>query len=119
SAPVFPLMPAFEFVELGAPVRVGQGGTIRFQPLPSHPGGSHAFRIDWPASAERPATAFAYVTDTVVDGTYTDFIRGVDLLIHECYFPDTLAEWGPKTGHSHTTPVARLARDADVGRLVL
>jgi len=30
-----------------------------------------------------------------------------------------MAEWADKTGHSHTTPVAELARDANVGKLVL
>ncbi len=50
---------------------------------------------------------------------YTEFIRGVDVLIHECYFPDDRAEWAIKTGHSNTTPVASLAREAGVGRLIL
>lgn len=61
----------------------------------------------------------AYVTDTTVDGTYTEFIRGTDLLIHECNFSDNMAAWSEKTGHSHTTQVATLARDAHVKRLVL
>jgi ribonuclease BN (tRNA processing enzyme) len=61
----------------------------------------------------------AYITDTTAPGEYVDFIRGVDLLIHECYFPDELADWALKTGHSAATPVAELARDAKVGRLVL
>lgn len=119
SQPVFPVMPTFEFVELTRPVPIGQGGTLRFQALLSHPGGSTAFRVDWPAKGTTPAKSLAYVTDTTTDGTYTEFVRGVDVLIHECYFPDALAEWGPKTGHSHTTPVAQVAKDAGVGRLVL
>ena len=40
-------------------------------------------------------------------------------MVHECYFPDAMAEWAAKVGHSHTTPVAEVARAADVGRLVL
>lgn len=117
---VFPVLPSFEFVPLepGVPIDV-PGGVLSHQPLSSHPGGSTAFRIDWPAAADQPAKSLAYVTDTVADGTYTEFIRGVDLLLHECYFPDAMAEWADKTGHSHTSPVAQLARDAGVGRLVL
>ena len=63
----------------------------------------------------------AYVTDTTAtpDAGYIEHIRGVDLLIHECYFPDSQAEFARKTGHSHTTPVATLARKAGVRRMVL
>jgi ribonuclease BN (tRNA processing enzyme) len=78
-----------------------------------HPGGSVGYRIDWPDKS------LAYITDTTVDGSYTEFVRGVDLLIHECYFPDERAEFARLTGHSHTTPVARLAKEAGVGRLIL
>lgn len=119
SQPVFPVLPAFEFVELTGPAPVGGSGRLTFQPLPSHPGGSTAFRIDWPARGSSPAKSLAYVTDTTTDGSYLEFIRGVDLLIHECYFPDAQAEWARRTGHSHTTPVAHAARDAGVKRLAL
>ncbi len=114
---VFPVYASYEYHELTAPISVGQGGKLTFQPLPSHPSGSMGYRIDWPAAPGRPARSFAYITDTVVDGTYTEFIRGVDVLVHECYFPDELAEWGPKTGHSHTTPVVELAREPQVREL--
>jgi ribonuclease BN (tRNA processing enzyme) len=52
-------------------------------------------------------------------GYRLDQIRGVDLLLHECYFPDGRAERAGRTGHGHTTAVARVARQAGVGRLVL
>lgn len=121
SEPVFPVLPDFEFVPLESSpnIEVPGGGSLRHQLLPSHPGGSTAFRIDWPATGDRPPKSLAYVTDTATDGSYTDFIRGVDLLIHECYFPDERSEWAERTGHSCTKPVAQLARDAAVGRLVL
>lgn len=119
SKPVFPVLPEFAFVELEGPVKLSGGARLTWQRLPSHPGGSTAFRIDWPAPRGSRGRSFAYVTDTTVDGSYTEFVRGVDILLHECNFPDELAEWGPKTGHSHTTPVAELARAADVGRLFL
>ena len=61
------------------------------------------------------------MTDTTasIDADYTEHIRGVDLLIHECYFPDERADWARKTGHSSVTPVAQVAKQAGVGRLVL
>ena len=44
---------------------------------------------------------------------------GVDLLIHECYFPDGYEELAIKTGHSCLSPVLEVARAAQVKRLVL
>jgi ribonuclease Z len=108
---VFPVLPAYEFVPLADRIEVA-GGTITHIPL-KHPGGSLGFLL------ETKGRRLAYITDTTVDGTYTEFIRGVDVLIHECYFPDDMAQWCEKTGHSHTSQVATLARDAGVGRLYL
>src|SRR6185437_14054427 len=73
------------------------------------------FRIDW------PDRSLAYVTDTIArpNAPYLDAVRGVDVLLHECYFPDNGERMANITGHSHTTPVAELAREATVGRLVL
>jgi ribonuclease BN (tRNA processing enzyme) len=112
AEPIFPLMPAYEFHPLTSRVEVPGDGVLTHVAL-SHPGGTTGFRIDW------PDRSLAFITDTTVDGTYTDFVRGADLLVHECYFPDAQAEWAKKTGHSHTTPVAELAREAGVGQLVL
>jgi len=41
------------------------------------------------------------------------------VLIHECYFPDGWEERAALTGHSCATPVARIAREAQVGLLIL
>lgn len=80
-----------------------------------HPGGSHGFRLDW------PGRSIAYVTDTVADpkADYVKLIKGVDLLIHECYFADGNEGLARQTGHSCTTPVAQVAAAADVGMLVM
>jgi ribonuclease BN (tRNA processing enzyme) len=102
--------------EAGAPrgLPVAGGGRVTWFPL-KHPGGSLGFRFDWP---ER---SFAYVTDTTADPTadYVEHIRGVDLLLHECTFRDGQEEFAERTGHSSASAVARVARAADVGRLVL
>jgi ribonuclease BN (tRNA processing enzyme) len=109
---LFPIRPGYEFIELTDEVAVAGDGVLTYVPL-SHPGGSTGFKIVWP---ER---SLAYITDTTADVSYGEFIRGVDLLIHECCLPDSQAQWAAETGHSHTTAVAELARDASVGRLML
>jgi ribonuclease BN (tRNA processing enzyme) len=43
----------------------------------------------------------------------------VDVLVHECYFADGEEAFAELTGHSCTTPVAKVAKAADVGFLVL
>ncbi|MGC1273038.1 MAG: MBL fold metallo-hydrolase [Planctomycetaceae bacterium] len=112
AEPVFPVRLPFEYVELAGSVDLPGGGrlTMRSQ---NHPGGSLGYRIDW------PDRSMAYVTDTTADGSGVDFVRGVDLLIHECNFTDDLQDLAVMTGHSHTTPVCELARDAGVGRLIM
>jgi ribonuclease Z len=112
AGPLFPVTPAYEFHPLAAQIAVPNGGVLRHVGL-SHPGGSIGYRIDWPGKS------LAMITDTTADGSYVDFVRGVDLLIHECYLSDSSGEWAKKTGHSHTTPVAELARDCGAGQLLL
>jgi ribonuclease Z len=109
---VFPIEPAFDYRELQETQTVADGGILTHTAL-RHPGGSIDYRIDWP---ER---SMAYITDTIADGSCRDFLAGVDVLIHECYFPDARAKLAVETGHSHTTPVAELARDSGAGRLYL
>lgn len=112
SDEIFPVLPDYEFISLPESVEVAGNGTLRHLPL-EHPGGSLGYRVDW------PDRSMAYVTDTAHPEQHLEFVQGVDLLIHECYFPDEMSEWAEKTGHSHTTPVAELARDANVGKLIL
>jgi ribonuclease BN (tRNA processing enzyme) len=117
AAQVFPVMPDFEFQPLSGPSLSVGATTVRWQTLPSHPGTSMAYRLETVAGGK--SRSLAYITDTTVDGSYTEFVRGVDVLIHECYFPDTLEEWAKKTGHSTTSKVLSVASSANVGRLVL
>jgi ribonuclease BN (tRNA processing enzyme) len=112
---VFPVDPPFAMQPLAADEEgLPGGGRLTCFPL-EHPGGSIGYRLDWPGHS------MAYVTDTTAtaDASYIERIRGVDLLLHECYLADGYAEFARKTGHSHTTPVAELARQAGVRRLVL
>lgn len=75
----------------------------------------YGFRLEW------PDRSLAYVTDTIADkdADYVQHIKGVDVLIHDCYLPDSWAEFAHRTGHSHTSAVAQVAAQAQVGRLVL
>lgn len=112
---LFPVLPEFEFVPFGPkPLTFADGSRLTTIPL-IHPGGSIGFRIDW------PDRSMAYITDTVAaaDADYVRAIRGVETLIHECYFPDGWEEKGELTGHSCLTPVAQVARQAQVQRLYL
>jgi len=122
---VFPVNPPFEcrVIPPAGELLLRNEYRIRWQPLPSHPGGSTAYRVDrlksdLSSGESRSISSMAYITDTTVDAGYREFIRGVDLLIHECYFPDGREEFAELTGHSVAGDVARLARDAGVGRLV-
>ena len=100
-------------LERGARLFV-DGGRLRHFPL-VHQGQSQGFRLDWPGHS------LAYVTDTTSapDAPYLEAIRGVDLLLHECYFPDGWEDLAEKTGHTCTSQVVRAAAQARVGRLVM
>jgi len=114
SEHIFPAMPQLEFRPLTQRVMLSDGAQLTHFPL-EHPGGSLGYRVDW------PQRSFAYVTDTTArdDADYVERIRGVDLLVHECNFADGNDQLAERTGHSWTTAVARVARKAQVGRLVL
>lgn len=115
SEPTFSHMPDFEFHNLedyDAGVNIN-GCRVSWKPLPSHPGGSTAYRLD------TSSTSFAYVTDTFVDHSYNDLITEVKMLIHECYFDDNMQEWAEKTGHSYVSQVTKLACEVRPGQLLL
>ena len=111
---VFPVEPPFTSVELTDVVDIAGGGKLTHCPL-THPGGSIGYRIDW------PDRSLAYITDTTAqrDADYVEFIRGVNLLIHECNFPDGFDELAQLTGHSCTSHVANVAKEAGAGELIL
>jgi ribonuclease BN (tRNA processing enzyme) len=114
AEPMFPKKPPYRSQPLAPEVALRGGGRLTHFPL-IHQGGSIGYRLDWPGHS------MAYVTDTTAssDADYLEKIRGVDLLLHECYLPDDKAEWARQTGHSNTTAVGQVARRAEVGKLVL
>ncbi len=115
SPPLFPVPihrwpMAVEVVPFaGAALEIGPFAVrVRAQ---KHPGGSVGVRI---------GDQLAYVTDTILDRATADFVRGVGTLLHEVWLDDAQAarDDAGRTGHSSATPVALLAREAAVGRLV-
>ena len=111
---LFPVAPRFDWKPLEADVTLPDGGQVSWFSL-EHPGGSIGYRINW------PDRSLAYVTDTTahVEAEYVEKIRGVDVLLHECYFSDDWEEFATLTGHSCLGSVLQVAKHADVGRLIL
>jgi ribonuclease BN (tRNA processing enzyme) len=111
---LFPAKLPCTFRPLTKPVELASGARVSFHAL-AHPGGSLGYRL------EAAGKSLAYITDTTAkrDADYLPFIQGVDLLLHECNFDDEMADWAVKTGHSYLTPVAEVARAAQVKRAVL
>jgi ribonuclease BN (tRNA processing enzyme) len=111
---LFPVKLSCDFRPLDGPVALARQGRLSYFPL-SHPGGAIGFRLDWPGHS------LAYVTDTTAraEADYVEAIQGVNLLVHECSFPDAKLELAELTGHSVTTAVAQVAQRAAVGQLVL
>ena len=111
---LFPVKPNFEIQPL-QPITELAGGQQLTAIEVEHPGGAHAFRIDF------EDRSIAYVTDTVADpnASYVRSIAGVQTLLHECYFPDGWEDRAQLTGHSCLTPVAEVAALAKAERLFL
>lgn len=115
SAHLFPAEAPFTWKPL-QPRRFLSGSQTEVSCFPlKHPGNSVGFRLSFGGKS------MAYVTDTTAefDAAYVDEIRDVDLLIHECNFPNGQRELAQKTGHSCLDDVAQVACQANAKRLVL
>lgn len=112
---LFPVGPNFEMKALDEnPVELPGNISISHCSL-SHPGGSVGYRM------QHPDGSLAYITDTTATKTadYIQFISDIDVLIHECYFPDGWEDRAELTGHSCLTPVAQVAAAAKAKRTYL
>lgn len=63
--------------------------------------------------------SYAYCSDTVFNPEITTHIKGVDVLYHEATFLDEHLKLAAPTKHSTAKQAAEIARQAEVGRLVL
>lgn len=113
SQALFPVEPNYEIVPIQPTVSTGDLQIKSFEL--EHPGGSHGFVVTGGNQS------FAYVTDTTAkpDADYLPHVKGVDVLVHECYFADGWEDKAQLTGHSCLTPVAQVAAAAGAGRLIL
>lgn len=112
---IFPVLPSVEWRPLQGDVLLSDGGRLTYWPQ-QHPGGSLGYRVDW-----ANGSSLAFVTDTTArdDADYVRHIQDVHLLVHECNFNDGFEALAESTGHSCTTPVARVAQASRVRQLVL
>jgi ribonuclease Z len=117
SPGLFPVKPPIEWRPLpedGSPLQLADG-QLRHLRLTQHPGHSTAYRLDL------HHRSLAYVTDTICgpEASYRSLIERVDLLIHECNFPDSQKELALMTGHSWLSEVLGLAHTCRVKQLAL
>ena len=66
-----------------------------------------------------PVCSYAYCTDTIPRPQLAELIHGVTCLYHEATFAQEHALLAKKTFHSTATQAGQIARDAQVGRLIL
>lgn len=66
-----------------------------------------------------PSASYAYCSDTMFDRSIVDIVRGVSTLYHEATYADDCLDKARERFHSTASQAARIARDADVGRLII
>lgn len=66
-----------------------------------------------------PPRSYAYCSDTAYQPQLSALVQGVDLLYHDSTFCNDNAARASETGHSTAAEAAQLAKDANVGKLVL
>ena len=114
---IFPVPPDAEWMEIDRRAEFSIGNAhVSWQPQ-SHPGGSVAYRIDWADVDKR----LVYATDTrgETEAERVAWFGSPDLLIHECYFRDSAADWAEKTGHTFTSRLAEIARSCQPTKLLV
>jgi ribonuclease BN (tRNA processing enzyme) len=113
---IFPAPINAEWIAIDGQQEIEIGETkITWRPQ-VHPGGSVAYRLDWPSGKR-----LVYATDTTGDTSdeHAEWSRGADLLMHECYFRDDAEQWALKTGHSWSSRVAEVTAASKPKKLLL
>jgi ribonuclease Z len=67
----------------------------------------------------RPGRKVVYTGDTRPCNSVQIASKGADLLIHDCALANDMAQWAKETKHSTAAEAAEVAKNADVGQLVL
>ena len=66
-----------------------------------------------------PPRSYAYCSDTAYDESIVPYIKEVDVLYHEATFTESEMERATKTAHSTARQAAKIARLAEVKKLVI
>jgi ribonuclease BN (tRNA processing enzyme) len=113
---LFPVLPQLRWhpVELGQEVPLPGDGNAQVLEA-AHRGPTVNYLLQW------PECSVAYLTDTTISGSrrHAELLRNVDLLMHECYFPDGYEQLAEETGHSCFGQVVEFARSVRAKRLLL
>lgn len=118
SEHLFPVQLDYErvIIDVGKPLPLRDGSTLTTR-VQDHRGVSLGYRLD-----TADGRALAFCTDAIArpnDQSAIEFVRDVDVLIHECHFDDADAHLDEPTGHSSMSNVCQIAVAAGVSRVVL
>ena len=91
-------------IKNGADVKTEEGKLIKNELLTYNP---------------RPPLRYAYCSDTSYHPAIIPLLKNVDILYHEATFLETEARLSEETGHSTARDAARIAKEAEVGTLIL
>lgn len=81
--------------------------------------GKVRFSVDKYTLPPRPSLSYAYCSDTIFDRTIVPAIKDVDLLYHEATFTEECKERAAATYHATASQAATIAKDANVGKLII
>jgi ribonuclease BN (tRNA processing enzyme) len=113
ESPLFPLPQAHPTREIVPGVAIEVAGVRVNTFALTHPNGCLAYRFDWAQQS------LAYVTDTLGDDRYFDFISGVNVLIHERNFCNDLQKLALASGHCTSADLVRAARSSQAKTVVV
>lgn len=120
-APYFPgaesLLAAREFAEIGDKPEAHGGMTVHTFPL-NHPQGACGFRIESGGAAIVHASDMEH-GDPRLDRIVREYSQNADVLIYDAQYSPQEYESKKGWGHSTWLEAARVARDANVKRLIL
>lgn len=116
SSVLFPVLPQIEWheVHFQQVLTLPCGVTVRVLEA-KHRGATANFFLAW------GGRSLAYLTDTTADGSlrHREVLQAVDLMLHECYFPDGYEEMARETGHTCLGQAVGVARELRAKQLAL
>jgi len=116
SEVLFPVLPelVWKDIRIGEDLSLPEGGKAVVLPV-QHRGPTVGYLLQWPTAT------VAYLTDTTVAGSrqHIASLEGIDLLMHEWYFPDGYETMAQETGHTCLSQVLQLGREVQPKRLLL